>query len=199
MNPKVVLLIIAAYFFGSVPSAYIIGRLRAGLDITKHGSGNVGGTNALRVLGPGPAILVAVIDVSKSLLPTLLATKIFAENAWPALFVAFAAILGHNYSVFLRWRGGKGIATTIGACAVLFPGQIYIMILLAVAVVVVTRYVSLGSLVLLVSLPILLLWQKAGIPELCFALAVALLGIWRHRSNIVRLCSGTENKLGSKK
>lgn len=199
MSLKAILLIIVAYLLGSTPTAYIMGRWKAGLDITQHGSGNVGGTNALRVLGVGPAIMVAVIDISKALLPTLLATKIFDGNAWPALGVALAVILGHNYSAYLRLRGGKGIATTVGACIVLFPGQILVLVLLSLLVVFVTRYVSLGSIVLVVSLPVLLCLQQAALPEICFAVIVALLGLWRHRSNIARLLSGTENRLGAKK
>ncbi|HBK84397.1 MAG TPA: acyl-phosphate glycerol 3-phosphate acyltransferase, partial [Firmicutes bacterium] len=92
MSPKLILLVIAAYLSGSIPTAYIVGRLKAGIDITQHGSGNVGGTNALRVLGLGPALLVAMIDISKALLPTLLAKKLFVVEIWPALVVALAAI-----------------------------------------------------------------------------------------------------------
>lgn len=199
MSLKVTLLIILAYLLGSIPTAYIIGRWKAGLDITQHGSGNVGGTNALRVLGVGPAILVAVCDIGKALLPTLIATKVFDGNTWPTLGIALAAILGHNYSAYLRLRGGKGIATTLGACIVLFPSQILILVLLALLVVFTTRYVSLGSIVLVLTLPLLLAWQQVSLPEICFAIAIALLGLWRHRSNIARLLSGTENRLGSKK
>ncbi len=199
MSPKLILLVIAAYLSGSIPTAYIVGRLKAGIDITQHGSGNVGGTNALRVLGLGPALLVAMIDISKALLPTLLAKKLFVVEIWPALVVALAAILGHNYSAYLRLRGGKGIATTIGACLVLFPSQVLYLLPLALAVVFLTRYVSLGSLALVTSLPLLLIYQRATPVEVCFALAIALLGIWRHRANIARLLTGTENRLGSKK
>jgi glycerol-3-phosphate acyltransferase PlsY len=140
-----------------------------------------------------------MIDISKALLPTLLAKKLFVVEIWPALVVALAAILGHNYSAYLRLRGGKGIATTIGACLVLFPSQVLYLLPLALAVVFLTRYVSLGSLALVTSLPLLLIYQRATPVEVCFALAVALLGIWRHRANIARLLTGTENRLGSKK
>lgn len=199
MSLKAILLIIIAYLLGSIPTAYIVGRWKAGLDITQHGSGNVGGTNALRVLGVGPAILVAVSDISKALLPTLIATKAFDGNTWPTLGVALGAILGHNYSAYLGLRGGKGIATTLGACIVLFPNQILILVLLALLVVFATRYVSLGSIVLVLTLPLLLAWQQASLPEISFAVAIALLGLWRHRANIARLLSGTENRLGGKK
>lgn len=199
MSLKVSLLIIVAYLLGSIPTAYIIGRWKAGLDITQHGSGNVGGTNALRVLGVGPAILVAISDVAKALLPTLLATRLFEGSTWPTLAVALAAILGHNYSAYLRFRGGKGIATTLGACLVLFPSQIVALLAFALLIIALTRFVSLGSIILVVSLPLLLIWQDAATPEVAFAVVVAALGIWRHRANISRLLKGTENRLGSKK
>ncbi|HHW99254.1 MAG TPA: glycerol-3-phosphate 1-O-acyltransferase PlsY [Firmicutes bacterium] len=199
MTTKTLLMVIVAYLLGSIPTAYIVGRWKAGLDITQHGSGNVGGTNALRVLGVGPAILVAVSDVSKALLPTLLATRLLGGNTWPTLAVALAAIVGHNYSVYLGFRGGKGIATTLGACVVLFPKQLLIMLVLAVLVVATTRYVSLGSILLVVGLPVVLYRHQASMPELYFALVVALLGLWRHRQNIARLLKGTENRLGRKK
>ena len=199
MTTKTLLMVIVAYLLGSIPTAYIVGRWKAGLDITQHGSGNVGGTNALRVLGVGPAILVAVSDVSKALLPTLLATRLLGGNTWPTLAVALAAIVGHNYSVYLGFKGGKGIATTLGACVVLFPKQLLIMLVLAVLVVATTRYVSLGSILLVVGLPVVLYRHQASMPELYFALVVALLGLWRHRQNIARLLKGTENPLGRKK
>lgn len=199
MSLKAALLIIASYLLGSIPTAYIIGRWKAGLDITQHGSGNVGGTNALRVLGVGPAILVAISDVTKALLPTLLATRLFEGNTWPSLAVALAAILGHNYSIYLRFRGGKGIATTLGACFVLFPTQILALLVFAVLIIAVTRFVSLGSIFLVTGLPLLLIWQNALLPEIAFAMVVALLGVWRHRANISRLLSGTENRLGKKR
>lgn len=189
---------IAAYLLGSFPSAYVAGRLFAGLDITKHGSGNVGGTNALRVLGPGPAIAVAIVDVGKALVPTLWAQHAFGGNVWPTLLVAMAAILGHNFSIFLRFKGGKGIASTIGASIALFPQAIAIMMGIALVVIAITRYVSLGSICLVALLPLLLWWRGATVPEIEFAVLLAVLGVWRHRGNIERLFNGTERRFGSK-
>lgn len=199
MNSLYYLLIPLAYLVGSFPSAYVAGRLFAGIDITQHGSGNVGGTNALRVLGPGPAIGVALVDVLKALLPTIWAQQLFEGNAWPTLLVAVAAVLGHNFSVFLRGRGGKGIATTIGASIALFPLAIATAIGIAIVVIALTRYVSLGSLCLVLLLPVLLRLYGASASEIWFAVLLAVLGIYRHRANVSRLLSGTENKLGSKK
>lgn len=189
--------ILAAYLLGSFPSAYVAGRLFAGIDITKHGSGNVGGTNALRVLGPGPAIAVAIVDVGKALLPTFWAQR--SGNVWLTMLVALAAILGHNFSIFLRFKGGKGVATTIGASIALFPQAIAILIGVAIVVIAITRYVSLGSLCLVALLPPLLWYQGATVPEIEFAIILAVLGVWRHRGNIERLLNGTERRFGSKK
>lgn len=199
MNSLHYLLIPLAYLLGSFPSAYVAGRLFAGIDITKHGSGNVGGTNALRVLGPGPAVLVAVLDVAKALLPTIWAQHLFAGNTWPTLLVALAAVLGHNYSLFLGGRGGKGIATTIGASMALFLQPLAVVVGIAVVVIALTRYVSLGSLCLVILLPAGLLFFGASAAEVWFSVMLAALGIYRHRTNISRLLSGTENKLGSRK
>lgn len=199
MNSVDYLLIPFAYLLGSFPSAYVAGKLFAGIDITQHGSGNVGGTNALRVLGPGPAILVAVLDVAKALLPTIWAQHLFSGNTWPTLLVALAAVLGHNYSLFLGGKGGKGIATTIGASIALFTKPLAVAVGIAVVVIALTRYVSLGSLCLVVLLPVALWLFGASAAEIWFSLILALLGIYRHRTNISRLLGGTENKLGSRK
>lgn len=196
MDLKIIGFVVLTYLLGSIPSAYIMGRAFAGLDITQHGSGNVGGTNALRVLGMAPAILVALIDISKAFMPAYIANRYFEPNSWPIFLTAFAAIVGHNYSIYLKGRGGKGIATTIGAGLALFPHQFMYLLALAILVVVMTRYVSLGSLSLVLSLPLVLLSQKAPLPSLTFSFVVATLGVWRHRSNIRRLLQGRENKLG---
>ncbi|MGI6357247.1 MAG: glycerol-3-phosphate 1-O-acyltransferase PlsY [Bacillota bacterium] len=193
------LLIPLAYLLGSFPSAYVAGRLIAGIDIKQHGSGNVGGTNTLRVLGPGPGIAVALADVFKALLPTLWARQLFGGNVWPTLLVALAAVLGHNFSIWLRFRGGKGIATTIGASIALFPVNIAILVAVAILIVLVTRYVSLASLALVLLLPGLLWFRGATSAEIWFGIILAAMGVVRHSSNIKRLLSGTENKIGSQK
>ena len=190
--------ILVAYLLGSVPSAYVAGQLR-GIDITQHGSGNVGGTNAFRVLGLGPAIGVALFDVGKAVIPAYLATKAFATSPWVVVGIALAPILGHNYSVFLGFKGGKGIATSIGVSLVLFPKQILLLLIPAVLIVLFTRYVSVASITLVSALPLVLAWQKAPLPQLSFSLLIAALGVWRHRTNIGRLLRGEENRISFKK
>ncbi len=197
--PATLALIPLAYLLGSFPSAYVAGKLFKKIDITQHGSGNVGGTNAIRVLGVGPGLLVGVVDISKALLPTLWAQQLFGGNALPTLLVALGAILGHNYSVFLRFKGGKGIATTIGASVALFPQLVFWLVLLGVAVIAVTRYVSVGSMLLVTALPVALALRGASAPEVAFGAMLAVLGIYLHRSNIQRLLAVTENRIGKKK
>ncbi|MGI6343943.1 MAG: glycerol-3-phosphate 1-O-acyltransferase PlsY [Bacillota bacterium] len=191
-------LILLGYLVGSFPSAYVAGRVFRGLDITQHGSGNVGGTNALRVLGAGPGLAVAIVDVSKAFFPVLWAKNHYAEPRWLVLLVALAVVVGHNYSIFLRGRGGKGVATTIGASLALFPETIVWLLLGAVLVVATTRYVSLASILLYLSLPIVLSLRGERTEAIAFAVVLGALGVWRHRSNIDRLLKGTENRLGKK-
>lgn len=196
--PESLALIPLAYLLGSFPSAYVAGWLFKRIDITQHGSGNVGGTNAVRVLGIGPGILVGIVDVAKAYLPTLWAQQLFGGNTLLTLLVALAAVIGHNYSIFLRFKGGKGIATTIGASIALFPQLVLWLVLLAAGLIAVTRYVSLGSLLLVTALPIGLGIRGATTAEVAFSVLLAVLGIYRHRSNIQRLLAGTENRLGRK-
>lgn len=193
-----------AYLMGAFPTAYVVGK-RNNIDITKEGSGNVGGTNTLRVLGWKAGLTVALADVLKALLPTLLAKHYLGLELWQVSLVALAAIIGHNWSVFIGFKGGKGIACTIGVSLVLFPQALIIALLIAVAVIAATRYVSLGSILLTVLLPILLLLgeytplKSYDASYVLFAAALAALAIYRHRGNIARLLNGTERKIGQKK
>jgi glycerol-3-phosphate acyltransferase PlsY len=193
-----------AYLMGAFPTAYVVGK-RNNIDITKEGSGNVGGTNTLRVLGWRAGVTVALVDVLKAMLPTLIAKHYLGLELWQVSLVALAAIIGHNWSIFIGFKGGKGIACTIGVSLVLFPQALIIALLIAVAVIALTRYVSLGSILLTVLLPVLLLLghytplESYDPSYVLFALALAALAVYRHRGNIVRLLNGTERKIGDKK
>ncbi|MDP3486601.1 MAG: glycerol-3-phosphate acyltransferase, partial [Bacillota bacterium] len=162
------------------------------------GSGNVGGTNALRVLGIGPGIAVAVTDFSKAVIPTYVALHVLNLPLWQALTVAAAAIIGHNWSVYIGFKGGKGIACTIGVAAVLFPETLFMALLLAVLSVLVTRYVSVGSLLLTALMPIILFYNRHPQEYVWFAVFLMILATYRHRGNIERLLNGTERKIGKK-
>jgi glycerol-3-phosphate acyltransferase PlsY len=219
------LLILGAYVLGSIPFGVLIARSR-GVDITKHGSGNIGATNVGRVLGKRLGLLCFVLDLGKGAVPVLVAGRISgtlgkwsvdipAETSWLWLAVAVAALTGHMASVFLKVRGGKGVATTFGALLALWP-TLGIPALLAFAVWVVavrlTKIVSLASMIAAVVVP----WATLGlliaaplpddlstgsltarmIPPMIVSIGIAALVLWRHRSNFRRLLSGTENRIG---
>lgn len=217
----VVLIAAGCYVAGSIPFGYLVGRAR-GVDVRSAGSGNIGATNVGRLLGRKWGILVFVLDVAKGLAPTLAAGGLVARagagGAWSPmlgnlLWLACGAcsILGHNYSLFLGFRGGKGVATSLGVVLGVYP---YMTLAGALAfgiwgvVTLVSRYVSLGSICAAAALPVLLAACtlsrgraefQAHLPLLGFAILLAGLVIYRHRGNLARLRAGTENRIGARK
>ena len=191
--------IIVAYLLGSVSFSYLFGRMLKGIDIRKHGSGNAGATNTLRVLGKGPAISVLALDVVKGIVAVWLPVWLGQDAEWVRVSCAIAVIVGHNWPVFFGFKGGKGIATTIGVMATLAFLPALIAGIIALGSIFVTRFVSLGSLLFTALLP-LFIWLF-GRPEEIFwlSLLIAVFAFVRHRTNIVKLVKGKENKLGSKK
>lgn len=193
-----VLALIAAYLVGAIPTAYVVGK-RRNIDITRHGSGNVGGTNAMRVMGVGPGVAVALSDFLKAAVPTYLATQVAGIATWQVLSIAAATVIGHNWSVYIGFRGGKGIACTIGVSAVLYTPILLASLAVAALVMYLTRYVSVGSLLMTALIPALLFLWRFDTAYIIFALFIMALAFYRHKSNIARLWAGTENKLGQSK
>jgi len=202
-----VICFIAAYIIGAVPFAYIAGKTLKGIDIRDYGSGNVGATNVFRTLGKGPGMVVLLLDMAKGAAAVTLVPLAFlrmngadfpVSNEFLKVICGVAAIAGHIWTVFLRFRGGKGVATTVGV----FLGVTWLSMLIAIGVFIVvvflTRYISLGSLLLGVSLLVGNLLLRSPIEYIIVSGAVLLLVVYTHRSNIRRLVSGTENKLGRK-
>lgn len=193
--------VLVAYLAGSIPFAYLAGRAK-GIDLRQHGSGNLGATNAMRVLGPRIGVLVYLADTLKGMLPVLLLPR-YVEGTRPDLWaIAFgvAAIVGHVRPIFLLWQGGgKGVATTGGVFFGLALLPTFVAFLSFVAAVAITRRVSVGSLTAAVVLPAALVATR-GIrdPLSIICIVIALAVIWLHRANIARLKSGTEPKIGSK-
>ena len=194
-----------AYLAGSVPTGYVVARVR-GVDIRTVGSGNIGATNAFRVLGRGWGIAVLLIDFAKGLgacllVPLLIGAALQFEvheesSATLALVAAVSAVLGHNFPVWLRFKGGKGIATTAGALTALVPWALLIGFGVWLLLFAATRYVSLGSIGAAVALPVATWFTTGGNPALmALTCALAFMAILKHRSNIQRLLSGTENRL----
>lgn len=221
---------IVAFLLGSVPFGLLIARAK-GIDIRNHGSGNIGATNVLRVVGKKYGITCLLLDALKGLIPTLLGISLIrfsgmnnpmivhAIDPWSAEFPIFTAqffqvltglcaILGHNYSPWVGFKGGKGIATSAGVLIAMMPAAIVILLLIWLGVFLTTRYVSLASIIAAAALPLLNLWGswyhgkiqngEWNKPLLCFSILIAVLAIWKHRSNIRRLISGTENRFSRK-
>ncbi|MEK3881469.1 glycerol-3-phosphate 1-O-acyltransferase PlsY [Paenibacillus sp. PL2-23] len=187
-----------SYLIGSVSFSIVIAKWIKGIDIRQHGSGNAGATNTLRVLGKGPGILVFALDIAKGVLAVYLGYTL-GDNGWIPVLCGLAAIIGHNWPIWFRFKGGKGIATTIGVIATLAFFPALYAGLIAILVIVITRYVSLGSLIFAGLLPVFIVLLQHSWPLFSAALAIAIFAFVRHRSNIVKLLQGTENKLGAKK
>lgn len=190
------LALLLAYLFGSIPAGAWIARYY-GVDIQKVGSGNTGATNILRTLGTVPAAVVALFDVFKGGIAIIVA-KLFGIEGLLLGGVAVAAVLGHNYSVFLRFRGGKGVATSFGTLAFLDPIVAIFTLPVVVLTVVLTRFVSAGSMIggATAFLFALILWKPAW--EIITLAILSGLIFWTHRDNIKRLYRGTERRWGEK-
>ncbi|NPV70951.1 MAG: glycerol-3-phosphate 1-O-acyltransferase PlsY [Firmicutes bacterium] len=186
----------AGYFLGSIPFGLIVGRRLGNVDVRNYGSGNIGTTNVLRVLGPAPAAVVLGFDLGKGALSALLGSRL--AGSWGASIAAAMAVVGHSFPVWLGFRGGKSVATAAGGLLVLAPKVLLIEIALFVAVVATTRYVSLGSILAAAAVPFLFAATGSDTPGIAYAAVAGGLVIVRHRTNIRRLLSGTENRLGKK-
>jgi glycerol-3-phosphate acyltransferase PlsY len=189
------LLVIASYFVGAIPTSYIAGRVTRGIDLRQHGSGNLGATNAYRVLGWRAAIPIFLIDILKGFLPVLLFPRIDGEAhlAW-ALAYGVAAILAHVYSIYVGFRGGKGVATSAGVFLALAPVAVLLSLLIWIALVATTGYVSLASITAAAAMPLLILATGAPLAVLVLSLLLAAFVIFAHRANIRRLRRGEEHR-----
>jgi len=199
---KVALLMGAAYLLGSIPFGVLAGRSR-GVDVRKHGSGNIGFSNVLRVLGPGPALLVFVADVLKGVIPVLGARWLFRAWSVPSpdlwlLAVALAPILGHTFSIFLGFRGGRAVATTLGVLLAMVWQAAAVGLGVWILVVAATRYISAGSIAAAVTVPVYLAIVGVRGEWAVFWTAVGALIILRHIPNLGRLLEGRETKIGER-
>jgi len=191
-----------AYLIGSIPVAYIFGRLLKGLDIREHGSGNMGATNAFRVLGKGPGTLVLILDIIKGIIPvTLLANAFGLGDALSLVIIAVAAVAGHNWTIFLGFKGGKGMATSLGVLiglAIQFQVLRIILLLVTLTWLVLflsLGYVSLASIVVAVVFPVLTVVFLEPFPLILMSIILCVFIVFRHRSNIKRLVRGQENRV----
>ncbi len=195
------LVLISCYLLGSIPSSYIIGRLFKGIDLRKHGSGNLGAANTFRVLGVKAAIPVLLFDVGKGFLAVKLVSFTGTGGIVLILSAALAVILGHNFSVFMRFSGGKGVGTTSGAFLAMSPLAVGICFMIWLIMLLSFRIVSIASIVATGFLPITIILTNcyAGcdthIYVIILSIVAAMLVIYKHRSNIRRLLAGTEKKI----
>jgi glycerol-3-phosphate acyltransferase PlsY len=192
------LLIIASYFIGAIPTGVVLAKALSGKDIRQEGSGNIGATNVTRVLGKKLGALTLAGDLLKGFLPVCVGTYLVSSLSVVCL-MGLAAFLGHLFPVYLKFKGGKGVATALGVFLYLSPIVILMEIIVFVFVVGIWKYVSLGSLIAATSMPLLLLIIGSPKPVVLLSMAFALLIFTKHKANIQRLLSRTENKFGTKK
>lgn len=191
------LIMLSAYLLGSLPFGYILNRIMTGSDIRRKGSGNIGATNVLRVLGWKAALPVFVLDMLKGAAAVLLARALSDSDA-VYLAAGFLAMIGHSFPLFLGFRGGKAAATAIGILAVISLPLLAALVGWSGLVLIITRYVSLASILGALSLPLLFLIFNYDLPYIIFGLAAAILVTARHWQNIDRLMKGSEPRLGQK-
>jgi glycerol-3-phosphate acyltransferase PlsY len=209
MMTLAILISALAYFIGSLPSGYIAGKLN-GIDIRQHGSGNIGATNVVRVLGKPWGYTVFFLDAFKGFAAVRLALALVARHPIAADYSEFFAILaaavcitGHSYPVWLAFKGGKGVATSAGSIFGIMPIAAITIFLVWVMIFLITRYVSLASIIAALTLPVAVavlvrLKMTHGLVLLYFSIAMTALVVWRHRSNMARLLKGTEPRFERK-
>jgi acyl phosphate:glycerol-3-phosphate acyltransferase len=190
-------IVIGAYLIGSVPFALLLARRWGGADLRRIGSGNLGAANVLRASGVKAGVLVAVLDITKGAVSVMLAQR-FADHAAAPAAAGLAAIVGHIYPVWLRFRGGKGVATACGVFSVLTPFAIPPALGIFVVAVWLTKYISLGSMLASVALPPIAYATGSPAPAVAAAFVASAIIVFRHRSNLVRLRTGTERRIGAR-
>jgi glycerol-3-phosphate acyltransferase PlsY len=199
LTPTTSLLLAAAYFLGSIPFGLILARLFAGSDIRKAGSGNIGATNVARVAGPAAGILTLVLDAAKGAAAVWLAGRVTDQSSTAMTLAAVAALIGHCFPVWLRFKGGKGVATALGVFLMLTPLAAVGALIVFIVVCLLWRYVSLGSVSAAAAMPLLMyfLWAPGHAPPLVVdfgTLFASALVIFKHDANLQRLVDGTEPK-----
>jgi glycerol-3-phosphate acyltransferase PlsY len=197
--PSLVLWCLGAFLCGSVPFGLLLVKLAGKGDVRAHGSGNIGATNVSRVGGKGLGILTLLLDIAKGFLPVFLAKRLGFDD--PALsLLALAAVLGHMFTPWLKFRGGKGVATALGVALAFRAAMVLPALGVFIVLLLVFRYVSLGSVLAAVALPLILVWRGATPTVLLLWGGLALLVILKHHENLRRLLQGTESPLwGAKK
>jgi acyl phosphate:glycerol-3-phosphate acyltransferase len=189
--------IVAAYFIGSIPFALLLARRWGTADLRAIGSGNLGAANVMRASGVKAGILVAALDIAKGAASVALAQRL-SPDATASALAGLAAIVGHIYPIWLRFRGGKGVATACGVFSILTPAAVPPALLIFAAAVWLTKYISFGSLVATVALPPIAYATGSPAPVVAVAFAASAMIVFRHRANLARLRTGTERRIGAR-
>lgn len=213
------IIVILAYLVGAIPTSIIVSKAVKGIDIRQHGSGNAGGTNVMRVLGWKHGVMVILLDALKGVLAVVVIARLhygglpfanvspFDDFTLVQIIAGISAVIGHIWTVFAGFKGGKGIATALGMLLMIVTIDMLIAVGVFLIVVTLSRYVSLGSIVAAASVPLTMIFRENILHDsiigyntlLPFVIAVSLLVIYTHRKNVVRILNGTENKLSFKK
>lgn len=194
--------ILIGYFIGCIQSAFVVGKVMH-VDLREHGSGNLGSTNALRVLGKRAGAITFACDILKSVASFVLCSMIFKDGGLTAgIYGCAGTVLGHDFPFYLRFKGGKGIAAMIGMVLSLIPISPWMAVYafgVGIILLIGTRYVSLASMMFAITIPVVAYFIKLPHEAVIVTVALAVLALWRHHANIGRLCQGAEHKLGEKK
>ena len=201
MNPvSAAAALLASYLLGAIPTSYLVGRVFRGIDLREHGSGNLGATNLYRTLGWKFALPVGLFDIAKGAVPVLAIAPPVSGSQLFALACGLMAVVGHVFSLFAGFKGGKGVATAAGVMLGLSPYAVLALVAIWAVMVFATGYVSLGSIVAAALLPLLVWVLDPGSRNLVALDALVAAGIiWLHRANILRLLAGTENRFGKRR
>lgn len=194
--------ILISYFLGSIPTAYIFGKFYKGIDIREYGSGNVGATNVFRVLGKWPGMIVLLIDIFKGIFPIILVADFLGlELVWQKIILGLAAVSGHNWTVFLKFKGGKGIATTLGVLIALaikiasVRPVFFLTMMVWVVAFLASGFVSLASILASISLPVFMVFTNQPLEIISLGIIFCIFVVLRHRSNIRRILLGQESRV----
>lgn len=199
-SQNLILSLIISYLLGSIPFGLLLGKLLKGIDIQEHGSHNIGASNTMRVLGKPIGIATLVLDIGKGWLAVKLAQWFFGIHVdWALVLIGLMAVMGHIFPIYLKFKGGKGVATTFGIFLAITPLATLYTMLAFVIVVAITRYMSVGSIVAAICFPIFIYFNGMNRIYLTLAIVLGIFIIIRHISNIQRLIKGTENKFQWKK
>lgn len=191
------LVLVGCYLVGAIPFGLLVGKVTRGIDIREFGSGNIGASNVLRTLGVGPALAVFVLDTAKGTAAVAVCRALKMEP-WMVVTGGVLSIIGHSFSVFLRFRGGKGVATSLGMIIGLDPVIAAVALGLWLVIVALTRIISVGSMLAAISVPAMMFAWQEHVEYQAIAVVAAMLILVKHRSNIARLLAGTEPRIGQR-